>query len=234
MMIYANGRGVHKNIPYAMHLACLSSWAPAEETERLEDLRARQYKPSTRPFDFCDGATSGYVGGICSSHHARLQDVELDRSIIDFQKKLSPNAQKSFQNVLEKQKKWTKKTSENEVDLTGTDRASETIEAEENQKKNFVALLIRLQRSDFPKYTQKDIIKSNAIMKISLAKLKKEGVIPNSTIEWNGISETQKTWERYRDAWGDFAEKVYPAWGKQGAEAWISMERAKMLESMAH
>ncbi len=36
-------------------------------------------------------------------------------------------------------------------------------------------------------------------------------------------------WLRYRSAWGTFAQAAYPHWGRDAAEAWVTMKRGDML-----
>ncbi|MDB4989779.1 MAG: hypothetical protein JWN04_4957 [Myxococcaceae bacterium] len=72
MMLYANGRGVSRNLELAIKLACNGDGAEDEINERVQALETLASGPRKEPFDFCDDAESGLTMGWHSIYGTRL------------------------------------------------------------------------------------------------------------------------------------------------------------------
>lgn len=66
-MLFANGRGVEKNIDIALHFACMIDGAPSENDLRIKHLIMLKEKSSNKIFDICDDITSGNMMSYCAS-----------------------------------------------------------------------------------------------------------------------------------------------------------------------
>jgi hypothetical protein len=80
-VIYANGRGVPKNLDIATHMACGVSDAPAATDGRVQHLASLRTKAEAAAFGICDDATSGAAGGNCAYHEAKLAEQARNRRI---------------------------------------------------------------------------------------------------------------------------------------------------------
>ncbi len=78
-VLYANGQGVPRNLPVAIHMACEMSGAAAEMDLRItwmEELRRSGWHGGD--FTPCDQMTSGYGFSACTSYAARQESSERD------------------------------------------------------------------------------------------------------------------------------------------------------------
>lgn len=232
MLIYGNGKGATQNIPYATHLACLSSFAQMERELRVRHLQAIGEKKDGGVIDFCDDSTAGLTGGYCAKHLTRIAGVAVDKKIAAFAARVPHRAQRQFVTLKEKQVLWGKARAQNETDLSGTLRAALEIDEEALQKKDFVDMLERLERKPLPPLGKAELQDAAHRMMIDLAKLSGKAGIGGTTIDYAGIDKAQEAFLAYRKAWGDFAATAYPQWGRSGAEAWVTMKRADMLDHL--
>ncbi|MDF7775971.1 hypothetical protein P1X14_12000 [Sphingomonas sp. AOB5] len=72
MMIYANGRGVPRNLDVAIHLACQLDDSIAAREFRVARLDGLRRSGRRENFQTCDDITSGAAQGICTDHEASL------------------------------------------------------------------------------------------------------------------------------------------------------------------
>ena len=233
MMIYANGRGAKQNIPYAQHLACTSSFAPAERTERVDHLQAMADGNDRREFDYCDDATAGVTGGFCEAHHARIETQSLNAIIDAFAATLSPKAKPYFARLVAQQKLWGEARASNETDLSGTLRSAFEIQEVQLQLRDFTQMLGRLERKPLPRLGKMQLQAANTRMNDALIRLSGHEAIGGTTIGFDGIRQAQTAFLAYRQAWGNFASIAYPQWDHDAAQAWVTMKRADMLDHMA-
>ncbi len=230
MVIYANGLGAARNDAYAIHLACISSWAEAERDSRVAHLLGHRESWYTNRFDFCDDATSGLTGGYCAAHDRRSRQQAQAAAIAAYAASLSVRARPAFAALSRAQAAWGEARSRDEVDLSGTSRAAFEIDEEDLQERDFVAMLHRLQGGNPPRLGPADLAAASARMRSALDRIAGEpGYLQFGTVTRDGVARAQDAWKRYRDAWGAFADQAYPAWGATGAEAWLTMKRADML-----
>ncbi|MFW7267097.1 hypothetical protein ACMAUO_03885 [Gluconacetobacter sp. Hr-1-5] len=230
MMVYANGKGAARDLPYALHLACTRSWAPAEAEARVAHLQGTRQPWYKQDFDFCDDATSGQTGGFCEAHQARFQQEKTKRVIAAFRARLPVSARAIFQVLTEAQAKWAAERADNEIDQSGTLRSAFVIHEEELQNQDFADMLTRLQGGHPPPLGQKERTAADNRIRHALKQLAAPGMLADAgTVTWGKIEQAQAAWTLYRDAWGRFAQIAYPTWGPVGAEAWVTMKRADML-----
>lgn len=233
MVIYANGIGASRNIPYAIHLACTSSWAEAERDGRIAYLlgyREHRYK---NQFGFCDDATSGLTGGYCAAHDDRLKQQERLNALASYAASLPAGARPAFMALTRAQAAWGEVRSRNEVDLSGTLRAAFEIDERALQEQDFVDMVNRLKAGHPPHLGPADLAVAQARMQATLNHiLADRNALNAGTVTREGVAEAQNVWESYRDAWGAFADIAYQAWGAAAAEAWVTMKRADMLSRL--
>ncbi|MFC0510060.1 hypothetical protein [Asaia spathodeae] len=230
MTIYANGVGAKQDLPFALHLACVSSFAPAEQAGRVAHLNAIRQGESHGTFSFCDDASAGLTGGFCEAHRARIKAAEEENRVNAFASRLPASAQKQFRVLRNAQASWAKARADKEVDLSGTLRAAFVIQEQQLQRKDFGDMLARLEHPPLPRLGQTQLETANRRMGDDLALLAGKANLGGTTIDPAGIGEAQRAFLAYRKAWGDFAVVAYPHWGRSWVEAWVTMKRADMLD----
>ena len=241
MMLYANGRGVARNIPLAKRFACEFEGAPAEVAGRLAHLDAIAEGKDKAPFDVCDDITSGMRGGICAARDADFARAARSERWTALQADWTP-AQRSALAALHKAADaYFDSASRNEEDMSGTARGALAVDAYERLD---IALLRAVERfetgarpdekaADFPAADKA----LNAAYRRTLAVLnadKDDGAFgEHGTIRPEGIRETERLWLRYSDAWVAFAATRYPDTAADAWRAWLSRLRAKALSEIA-
>lgn len=230
MMIYANGKGAQRNTPYAIHLACTSSWAPAERDSRVQHLLGKKESWYKSDFEFCDDATSGLTGGYCTAHDLRFKKVKQDAALNNFKNHLSEKDQAAFATLQKAQAAWAQARSDKEIDLSGTSRASFGLDEENLQNQDFIDMLERVQNGKPPALGPTQFAQANAKMQDALTKLAaKKDTLQDGTVTVQSIQQAQTVWIAYRDAWADFVKTAYPSWTQTSIKTWLTMKRADML-----
>lgn len=239
--IYANGQGTPADLDLATRFTCESWAAPAEIEARL-DLLARDRETHTlAKFDLCETATSGNSEGWCESIDARLSDIDRNRKLDALRATLPAAAQPLFDELQKAEDDYVKQHVESEVDQTGTARGARVLEEQNDLRDQFLSNLTTVTSPGFHEevaLTAADK-KLNAAYKPLLhaaekARLPREPkTMPNTTIEYKGIQETQRTWLALRDAWMAFAKAASsaPNADKQAA-ALVTLERTKQLSDL--
>lgn len=233
-MIYANGRGVPRNIPVARKAVCDGDGAPAEFTGRLKHLARMEAAGSAAPgtYDFCDDVTSGLMEGWCAKIGTELQQQERDRRIAALTALWTP-AQKAALATLDSHREAFVKARDGEVDLSGTARASMLFAAEDEVRQQFAELLARAAAgtlADVPPARAKAVdARLNATWKRLRAV--KEGDL--GTVRQADLVAVQRAWLHYRDAWVAFGRARYPAITADTWVATLAEAREKQLAEMA-
>lgn len=236
MMLYANGRGVARNIPLAKRFACEYEGAPAEVSIRLEHLDAIASGKDKAPLDICDN-TSGMMGGVCARRDADFARVIRSERRDALQASWTPAQRATLAALLNAADAYFESASYNEEDMSGTAHGAFAVEAYERLD---IALLRDMERfetgarpdekaANFPAADKA----LNAAYRRTLAALdagKGDGAFGEyGTIRSEGVRETERLWLRYRDAWVAFAATRYPDTPADAWRAWLSRVRTQAL-----
>jgi len=237
MMIYANGRGVPVNLDLALRFACKVGGAPAELGGRLHRLwkaRASGGPKWTQPFDVCDDATSGNMLGYCAAHTERIDSQA--RSIRKRAATLGMPAELAVLDAAAK--RFFEARSSDEVDQSGTMRASFSIAEQASLEDELVNLLEQLHDPSFtpPSLDPKPLEKTLASLLSRIARCKSladvEKLVPG-TIQRAGIQKTQTAWVPYRAAFIALALKLHPSSKREAWLALLDQKRIAQLEPLA-
>lgn len=235
MMIYANGAGVARNFDLAIHYACLVDGAPAEVQGRIEHLsELKEKKWEGNDFDLCDDITSGFMGGHCAAHKARMESVKRDQRFAAVAAKV-PSGQKALLDTLKAASDgFIKARVDNEVDLSGTARSSFQIQEEKILNEDFVQMLEAYAKGKGHSYSENKAKELDEKMAKALAAIRATSAGQQKgwgTITSQGIDVAQKAWEGYRDAFAAYAsardKKVKPS----SVKGWLTAKRIHMLKS---
>ena len=233
MIIYANGMGVPRNRAVAVRLACVGvrgaemevdGWVPHLAGVVHSKLYSKVFSP-------CEDVESGYGAGVCAVHDARLADDARAKRIAKFSASLPQPARAQFADLIRAQARWADSRGMEETEQGGSDHIAVVTNETEMQDDDFMAMLDRLRTRTPPPIGRAQLETAQARIDAELPKLLAVHTDPNQwgAVTPNGIKRAQAVWVGYRDAWGAFAKVAYPAWGADGAEAWVSMKRADML-----
>ena len=232
MTIYANGRGARRDLDVATHLACAASWAPAEAHGRVTHLR--EMKAAASPgsdFDYCDDVTSGYAGGFCAAHAARIAGARRDAEVAALSRGWSTAERAALARLRAATSAFAEARAEGEVDARGTGRAAFETEASEAVEEELLEVLKSLSAGTAPKASAAAFrladAKLNAAYRTALRSTEPSDMPGAVTRE--GIRDAQRAWLRYRDAFLAFAAVKFPSVSRDSLAAWLSERRTKML-----
>jgi uncharacterized protein YecT (DUF1311 family) len=228
MMLYANGRGVQRNLSLAIKLACAVGEAPAEIEGRVAHLNSMKSSPGKQPFDFCDDVTSGFMMGHCRALEEERQKAVRQRALDGLVGGWPAADRKAFDALMHAFDAFVQARTGNEVDLSGTDRAAALIDAEAGMKQAFLERLKDAERGTLPALGPADHAAADAELNRVYAQALRSD-LSGSTVTAAGIKATEKAWIRYRDAWVAFGAQRYP---RLPAEAWKALLTRERIEQL--
>eukprot|EP01030_Chromulinospumella_sphaerica_P013248 gene13248-13028_t len=228
MMLYANGRGVKENLPYAIRMACTVGGAPFEVQGRIAALQARMKGEGTgAAFDFCDDVTSGYGTSQCAMIGSRVQDHQRDARLAELGRGWTPAQKAAWDKVIAAETAYADAMTSGEVDLSGTMRGVFALEAEGEIKTSTLGLLEALPQS-LDKAGPGQLQKSDAALNAAWKKVMASSFEDAGTVTQGGVRNTQRAWIKYRDAWSAFANLTWPGMGDTAAD-YLTKERTNAL-----
>lgn len=229
MMLYANGRGVAENLPYAIRMACTVGGAPFEVQGRIAALEARMKGEGTdTAFDFCDDVTSGMGTGLCASISAREQDHQRNQRIAELGRGWTPAQKAAWDRVIAAQTVYADALANGEVDLSGTMRGVFATEAKGEIKTGALGLLDALDSKALDKAAPGQLQKSDAALNAAWKKVTAHSFEDFGTVTMDGVRTTQRAWLKYRDTWTAFANLSWPGMGETTAD-YLTRERTNAL-----
>ncbi len=231
MMIYANGRGVTRDLDAAMAAACEASQAPAECEARVRHLAAMRERPAD--FDLCDDITSGYMQGFCEAHAERVRAVARARRRSAAVAKLPEAAREELAALEKAAKAFFEARVANEVDLSGTGRAAFSIAERASLEDGFVEMLERAARGEAPGAAPRQYREADAALNAVCGRIMRRkpmvGGMWWGTVTPAGIREAQRAWLPYRDAWARFGRALLPGSSSEGWKELLTRQRVEML-----
>ena len=236
MMIYANGFGVKRDLDLAIQLHCKvgsGTNAEAEIEGRMAHLEALKKTAGTKPFDFCDDITSGFMMGHCQSIKESITASKRKGTIEGMMLKMLPAHKAAFQELFKVADHFHKERLEGEVDTSGTARAAEAIEEEGKLEETFKNHLRTFEDGKFPKFTAADFKKADLDLNAIYSKIMKAKNYQCGSLTQAGIKLAQQKWLLYRDAWAKFSKVHYPNASIDALKTLLTRERVRQLEEDA-
>lgn len=233
MTIYANGSGVKQDLDVAIHLACGVDGAPAESHGRVLHLAAlKRDGPGEEPFHFCDDVTSGFAGGICAGHSARIADAQRESEIAALTASWTAAEKEALAKLRAAYDAYAEAHAGGEIDMSGTLRGAFFIGAQQRLRGELLAMLRDLEGGRAPKLGTVDLRREDARLNAEyrriIASFAKEEDFPG-TVTKEGVRDAQRAWLRYRDAFLAFAAVRYPQLSRDGLAAWLTRQRTELL-----
>lgn len=240
MMLYANGRGVARNIPLAKRFACDYGGAPAEIEGRLEHLDAIASGSDTQPMDLCDDVTSGMMMGVCSNRDAGYAKLTREQRWVALQAGWTPPQRAALAALRKAADAYFDSASTEEIDMSGTGRGMFATDAYEALDIALLGDVERFEQGARPLEQASDFAAAdkslNAVYRQTRAALQSSQVTgafgDYGTIDAHGVRATQRLWLGYREAWVAFAAVRYPQTAADAWRAWLTRVRTKALAAI--
>jgi uncharacterized protein YecT (DUF1311 family) len=231
MTIYANGVGAPRNLELAMKFACKVEGAPAEESGRLEHLAKLQRERWTGTnFHLCDDITSGFMGGHCAAHDQRKKQRARQGKQLALLAGFGPADRATYDKLRAAADKYFEARTQNEVDLSGTARAALQIEEQAALEKSFLAALEQLEKKKALPAKTGPLAEVDARLNVEYRRVMAVKEPVWGTVEKAGITKTQRSWLKYRDAFVAFARQRYASLPSDQIQAWLTDVRTAMLK----
>lgn len=242
MMLYANGRGVKRNLPLAKRFACEYDGAPMEIEGRLHHLDEIAKGADRAPFDLCDDVTSGMMMGFCAGRDADFAQMLRTKRWTALQAKWTPDQRSAWTGLRKAADDYFNHASREEIDLSGTMRGVFVTEARETLEIALLEAVTRFDGGRYPAQKAADFAGAdkalNSQYRQTLAMLDagkgENGFGEYGTIMPDGVRTTQRSWLRYRDAWIRFAAVRWPKMPADAWKAWLTTERTQALRTLVH
>lgn len=242
MMIYANGRGVPRDLALARRFACEAGAAPAELEARLEyldEMASGQHLDA--PFDLCDHATSGYLMGFCADRDARAAQFEREMKLQALLDDWGDADLEAWGELRTAAEAFFQARVVGEVDTSGTARGMLIVGERDSLERGLFEHLVAFERGELPRGDAAALAESDARLNTSYAAARKAATPASAddsytalgSIHPEGVRDAERAWLRYRDAWVVFGAKRYPTVAR---EAWLehfTRERATQLRELA-
>ncbi len=235
MQVYANGRGVARNLPLATALACAIESAPAENDGRVAHLQSMAAAPAgAKPFDICDDITSGFAGGECAARDSLAAGADRERRGAAVAARFPTASRPALTDLKKALETFAQAHGDGEVDQSGTLRGAFVIHAEDMERDQFLQDLTRLADGKWPRAGHAQAVAMDARLnqdyKAALACVAAKTNL--STVKADDVRNAQRAWLSYRDAYVRFATQAAPAVGADAISARMSKLRTLQLEKL--
>lgn len=231
-MLYANGKGVNRNLDVAIYYACKFGGAPAELEARVKHLiELQKAGKQAKDFDICDDITSGYMMGQCAHKEARFEDAKKQKQYASLMSNWTPEERKGFEK-LQKDFKDYLEARIDEIDVSGTVRASLQIGEENSLKDRFLKTLKECAQNKIPNFTSTQYQEADRELNTLYKKALTAPYFEGSGINSEGIKKTERAWLKYRDSWVAFGHLKCPKVTEDSWKTLITKERIKELQEL--
>jgi uncharacterized protein YecT (DUF1311 family) len=234
MMIYANGKGVRRNLDIALKLACDTDTQDNGDAWRVERLRQMKGTTSPESFDFCRDISSSRMGRICEAREERRRTGLHAAQRAAVAARLPADAQPAFAELEQAALGFIIASSSAESESCGL-LMDGWFEGRKEREAGFDKALTQLQLKDFPPAaTAAQLARADAALNAVYQRyMKTAPEDPRCQGGYReGVRNAQKRWLRYRDAWVRLGAKVRPEVPPEAWRAWLTQERTAMLEAL--
>jgi hypothetical protein len=222
MMVYANGKGVPRNLDAALKMACTLSGAPGDAAGRVHQLdRFRKSNWAGDNFSVCDHSSGRELYEQCASLQERSDKVDRDQKFNALAARWTPAQQKAFHSFMQEAEKFFRVQAGNGVNLEGTFEVQE----EAFLNNNLLSALEQFERGELPEFSPEEARQAEAEENAAYRRTQSGPVARWGTITREGARKSEEEWRRYAGAWIFFARQKYPSVSVQNWKAWLNQER---------
>lgn len=235
-MLYANGKGVAKNLKLATKFACSTESAIAEMAGRVNNLTRRMTISQGADFDICEDVSSGYMQGICALIDERQQEKRRNARLTAIVRKWPTKDQVAFRTLSNALNTFAQHRAEDETDLSGSARKAQEVDALSAELDQFAADIESFEAGKLPAYTSSEFNGLNQRLNDAYRSFMK---IPHldaalvGSIKQEDVQKTQQAWLGYRNAMVAFGTTRYPTVTAISWNALLTERRARQLAEFA-
>ncbi len=227
-MIYANAQGVDRNMDLAIKFTCEVKGSPGDVAGNVHELvRYKEAKYNGTGFSFCDHSSGRRLYEQCAALDDRFEKIKREARLTEITKSWSSRDKSAFAALRKAADNFFTDRVTSEFD-TATTQVQERALLEND----FIAKLEQLERSELPRFSPSDLHKSEDKLKTDLAKVQERGSFSQGQITAQGVNNTEKTWQAYKEAWIVFGKKKYPKVNVVSWNTWLTEDRVVMLEKL--
>ena len=231
MMVYANGKGVARNLDVALKLACEVQGAPGDWAGRIHQLeRMKAADGKGGGFSICDHSSGKYMYEQCAMLSDRFDKMDREKQIQQIEAKWSTADKTALATLRQAQREFMHLRATKETDLTITFEVQEVAFLENN----FIEMLQKAEAGDIPSFSAEDVKRIDADLNDAYAQTQNGKTASWGTVTREEIKTTQAAWVKYRDAWVAFGKKKYPKVSEAMVKTWLTEQRREMLEKFMH
>ena len=204
-----------------------------ENDGRVLHLQELTAKPG--PFDFCDDITSGLAEGMCAARDGVKADYERDQKITAVAQGFPTAVQAPFAAMKTAFDAFATAHAENETDLSGTARGAFVVEAEADERDQFLKDLSRLANGQWVSATPAEATAADAALNQSYKTVLKACAASDSnfsTVKPEDVRDAQRLWLIYRDAYVRFAQVAAPKVTQSAVLARLTKLRTAELDNL--
>ena len=234
--LYLNGAGVTRNIPLAMRFACESDKSMAELA--LSDLaKLEASSPAQPPLEICDFAATTFTQNFCAEYASEIKDDRRTRYYNSLGSSMTAEQKAAFQKLLTAENAYVAAHG-SEVDQGGTIHNIRTLTSEDILNDLFQTEIAHFENKKWPELSVHQIARADSVLRRqyqeTLRKLQTRSREDTYTgaVTTIGLSQAEKAWELYRDAWVAFARRRYPK-AVTGIRAEITIRRDLLLKTIS-
>jgi hypothetical protein len=227
-MIYANGKGVPRNLDLALKFACAMPGAPGDVAGNIYELERFKKAPPTARFSVCDHSAGPHLYRSCAILGDRFDSQERAQRISAITSQWNLKEKQAFAPLQQAAEKFFKSRASTEINLEPTFEIQEMAFMENG----FVEKLEQLQKGELPNFSAADLRKAQADLGAEYATTQKDPARRWGTATVQGVKNTQQLWLVYRDAWVKFGRTKYPKVSADSWKTWITQERVAMLNTL--
>lgn len=235
-MLYANGKGVAKNLRLATTYACSTSSAIAEMAGRVDNLTRRMKGGQSEDFDICEDITSGHMQGICALIDERQQEKQRNARLTAITRQWPAKDQAAFHKLKNALQNFAQHRSDDETDLSGTARRALAVDAMSAELDQFVTDIENFEVGTLPRFTSSEFNNLDRRLNDTYQSFMRVPHLDTSfvgAVEKGGVKKTQRTWLAYRDAMVAFGAARYPHVPSVAWKALLTERRVKQLSEFA-
>lgn len=203
MMMYANGRGVKKDIDLALKYACLQPGSAEETSARIGHLNKLRNAEET--FDFCDDVKTDRMIKRCERVRAQPSREKRNARAQALMKNWTPADHENFRALRKTFRTFQDEHVSKEVDLSSGSSFRKMMDERDVLEESFLLKLERFERGEFPAETADNTPAMGQAFRIIQGSKH-----PRGTVSAKGCQETQVAWLKYVDGWIAFSRARYP------------------------
>ena len=233
MQIYANGRGVARDLDLATAYACQVDGSAFDVDARIRRLQAIKSKPAA--FDYCDGVSSDWSIAQCMARDSRAAAVRRDARIAALIGRLPRPARAAYPPLQAALNAFVEAHGHTEFDDAGTSGDFLAIGEEDSIRDQFEKDLRRLAGGDWPGATAADVRAADTALNASYRKALADSAkadLDYQTGKAGKLRAAQRAWIAYRDTYVRFAALAAPGLSVDAVTARLTRLRTAQLDDM--